>query len=70
MNYFQDEEYYICIHSLRGYDEVLFTTEGGVEIGDVEAKAKILRIDVAKETVTNDEIKDAILSEVSESKKE
>jgi hypothetical protein len=32
-------EYYICIHSLREYDEMLFYHEGGVDVGDVDAKA-------------------------------
>eukprot|EP00962_Isochrysis_galbana_P034200 scaffold11545_cov90-Isochrysis_galbana.AAC.1 len=32
-------EYYICIHSLRECDEMLFHHEGGVEVGDVDAKA-------------------------------
>ena len=67
---FQDEEFYICIHSLRGIDEVLFTTEGGVEIGDVEAKAKILKIDVAADGVSDQEIKDALLDQVPDARKE
>ena len=67
---FQNEEFYICIHSLRGIDEVLFTTEGGVEIGDVEAKAKILKIGVAADGVSDQEIKDALLDQVPDARKE
>jgi len=40
------DEYYICIHSERGQDEILFTHEGGVDVGDVEAKAAKLTIPV------------------------
>eukprot|EP00967_Tisochrysis_lutea_P104425 scaffold158482_cov35-Tisochrysis_lutea.AAC.7 len=31
--------YYICIHSLREHDEMLFYHEGGVDVGDVDSKA-------------------------------
>lgn len=32
-------EYYVCVNSQREGDEILFTHEGGVDIGDVDAKA-------------------------------
>jgi ATP citrate (pro-S)-lyase len=35
----QDDEYYLCIHSVREGDEILFHHEGGVDVGDVDAKA-------------------------------
>ena len=35
----QDEELYICIHSVRGGDEILFYYAGGVDIGNVDEKA-------------------------------
>ncbi|KAF7965514.1 hypothetical protein HWV62_43084 [Athelia sp. TMB] len=37
-------EYYVCINSAREGDQILFTHEGGVDIGDVDAKA--LRLDI------------------------
>jgi len=40
----QSDEYYVSIHSIREGDEVLFYHEGGVDIGDVDAKAKKLMI--------------------------
>lgn len=40
------EEYYICIQTQRFGDEILFTTEGGVDVGDVDAKAKRLMVDL------------------------
>ncbi|GFY55074.1 ATP-citrate synthase [Trichonephila inaurata madagascariensis] len=40
----QDEEAYVCIYSHRYSDTILFHHEGGVDIGDVDAKA--LRLDV------------------------
>lgn len=33
------DEYYVCIHSEREGDEILFYHEGGVDIGDVDSKA-------------------------------
>jgi len=43
----QDEESYICIYSLRDKDVILFHHEGGVDIGDVDAKAVKLEVNVA-----------------------
>lgn len=34
----QNEEFYICIYSHRHGDTILFHHEGGIEIGDVDAK--------------------------------
>jgi len=36
----QEQEHYICIHSTRYEDEILFYHEGGVDVGDVDAKAE------------------------------
>ncbi|ETO32229.1 hypothetical protein RFI_04886 [Reticulomyxa filosa] len=33
-----DEELYLCIHSIRDGDEILFYHQGGVDVGDVDAK--------------------------------
>ena len=34
----QNEEHYICIRSTISGDEILFCTEGGVDVGNVESK--------------------------------
>ncbi|KAI8873083.1 citrate synthase [Ramicandelaber brevisporus] len=52
-----DTEFYICIQSHRNGDTILFTHEGGVDVGDVDAKALTLTIPVGAgapsiETVT------------------
>ncbi|WFD29891.1 ATP citrate synthase [Malassezia sp. CBS 17886] len=39
-----DTEFYVCINSAREGDYILFTHEGGVDVGDVDAKAKKLLI--------------------------
>ncbi|KAK7020145.1 ATP citrate lyase subunit 1 [Paramarasmius palmivorus] len=69
-------EYYICINSSREYDTILFTHEGGVDVGDVDAKALKLNVPVA--TSANPQtfpgkqaVKDTLLKNVdSEEKKE
>lgn len=64
----QDEEAYVCIYSQRHADTILFHHEGGVDIGDVDAKA--LRLDVpVGETITEDDIKLKLLANVSTVKK-
>jgi len=42
----QTDEYYISISSIRGGDQVYFYHEGGVDIGDVDAKAEKLVVPV------------------------
>lgn len=39
-----DTEFYVCINSAREGDWILFTHEGGVDVGDVDAKALKLLI--------------------------
>ncbi|KAI5847780.1 hypothetical protein DFP73DRAFT_572309 [Morchella snyderi] len=41
-----EEEYYINIHSVREGDWILFTHEGGVDVGDVDEKAEKILIPV------------------------
>ncbi|KAL2912579.1 ATP citrate lyase subunit 1 [Polyrhizophydium stewartii] len=40
----QDTEYYVCIQSVREGDIIFFTHEGGVDVGDVDAKARRLLV--------------------------
>lgn len=40
----QSEEFYLAIFSHRSGDTILFTHEGGVDVGDVDSKA--LRVEV------------------------
>ncbi len=61
-------EYYVCITSQREGDSILFTHEGGVDIGDVDAKALKLDILVGKPFPTRDEIASALLKHVPSEK--
>jgi len=49
----QSEEAYICIYSKRDHDAILFTHEGGIDIGNVEDKAKTLIVKVGEEDALN-----------------
>ncbi|KAH0299415.1 ATP citrate lyase-like protein subunit, partial [Aureobasidium melanogenum] len=61
----QDTEYYININSVREGDWILFTHEGGVDVGDVDAKAEKLLIPVdLKEYPSNEEIAATLLKKV------
>ncbi|AEO71745.1 8f01b00c-5da9-4416-869e-43e4a0d2d206 [Thermothielavioides terrestris] len=58
-------EYYININSVRDGDWILFTHEGGVDVGDVDAKAEKLLIPVdLTEYPSNEEIAAALLKNV------
>ncbi|KAA8905732.1 hypothetical protein FN846DRAFT_731873 [Sphaerosporella brunnea] len=62
-----EEEYYINIHSMREGDYILFTHEGGVDVGDVDAKAEKLLIPVdLSEYPSNETIAKTLLGKVPE----
>jgi len=65
----QDEEFYVCIHSLRYYDEILFYHEGGVDVGDVDTKAARTQIPTGTD-VTQAMVSDGLLGKVPAGKKE
>ncbi|KIW87972.1 uncharacterized protein Z519_11557 [Cladophialophora bantiana CBS 173.52] len=61
----QDTEYYININSVRDGDWILFTHEGGVDVGDVDAKAKKILIPVdLKNFPSNQELAATLLPDV------
>ncbi|RWS08503.1 ATP-citrate synthase-like protein [Dinothrombium tinctorium] len=65
----ENEECYVCIYSHRNGDTILFHHEGGVEIGDVDAKA--LKLEVAvDETPCDNDIKSQLLKHISDAKKD
>uniref|UniRef100_A0A8C7Y428 ATP-citrate synthase n=1 Tax=Oryzias sinensis TaxID=183150 RepID=A0A8C7Y428_9TELE len=47
----QEEEFYVCIYAVREGDIVLFHHEGGVEVGDVDAKAQKLTVAVNEKII-------------------
>ena len=58
----QDSEYYVCIQSEREGDFILFTHEGGVDVGDVDAKASKLLVRVNEPFPLEEEVAKQLLS--------
>jgi len=54
----EKDELYVAIYSLRDHDVIMFYEEGGVEIGDVDAKARSINVNVALNS-SNMQISDA-----------
>uniref|UniRef100_A0A8C7FB91 ATP-citrate synthase n=2 Tax=Oncorhynchus kisutch TaxID=8019 RepID=A0A8C7FB91_ONCKI len=65
----QEEEFYICIYATREGDHVLFHHEGGVDVGDVDAKAQRLLVGV-DDKLSEDSVKEQLFMHVPEDKKE
>ncbi|KAL1752626.1 citrate synthase-like protein [Schizophyllum commune] len=71
-----ENEFYVCITSGRDADTILFTHEGGVDIGDADAKS--LKLDIPVLAVgeygqpfpTRDEIQKTLLPNVAADKKD
>jgi len=64
----QEQEYYVCIHSLRDCDEILFHHEGGVDVGDVDTKAVKYRIPLG-ESLTMELVIEKLLQHVPATQK-
>ncbi|KAJ3049800.1 citrate synthase [Rhizophlyctis rosea] len=60
----QESEYYVAINAVREGDWILFTHEGGVDVGDVDAKAKKILIEVNKPFPAAQELEKTLLSDV------
>ena len=69
----QDEESYICMYSGRDEDCILFYHAGGIDIGNVEDKAELIKIPTTgstKEQTVSTEAALRLLKNLSPSKKE
>ncbi|KAM0729494.1 ATP-citrate synthase [Formica fusca] len=64
-----EEEVYICIYSHRKADTILFHHQGGVDIGDVDAKALKLDIPVSSELPDRSTLINKLLINVTDDKK-
>ena len=62
----EEDEYYVCIRSLRDGDEILFYHHGGMDVGDVDTKSEKLFVPVGSKP---DEIEKKLLKNVPEEKK-
>ncbi len=60
----QESEFYVCIQSVRDGDLVYFTHEGGVDVGDVDSKAKKLMFSAHGPLPAEKEISNILLSDI------
>ncbi|CAG0900573.1 unnamed protein product [Darwinula stevensoni] len=65
----EDEECYVCIHSHRYADTILFYHQGGVDVGDIDSKALKLHVPVG-DTLDLQKVKETLLANISADKKE
>jgi len=65
----QSDEYYICIQSFRECEEILFYHEGGVDVGDVDAKGVRLQIPLGT-TITAESVKSNLLQLIPDARKD
>jgi len=63
------DEYYVCIYSERDEDQILFTHEGGVDIGDVDAKAAKMSIRLGDEDPSASIVTEKLLGSVPAARK-
>lgn len=59
----QSDEAYVCIHSHRNGDTIMFYHEGGVDVGDVDAKASTLEVAV-DERVGDEEFEKKVVGQL------
>ncbi|XP_043280859.1 ATP-citrate synthase [Venturia canescens] len=64
-----EEEAYVCIYSHRKGDTILFHHQGGVDIGDVDAKALKLEVPVGADLPSVSELSEKLLIHVADEKK-
>lgn len=62
------DEHYVCIVSNRTGEEILFYHEGGVDVGDVDAKAQRLQVPL-EESVSESDVTAALLGSVEDARK-
>jgi len=65
----EEDEYYFAIRSVRGGNEILFYHQGGINVGDVDAKSEKFTVPVGSATNAN-EIEKKLLKNVPKERKE
>jgi len=64
-----EEEVYVCIQSHRYFDEIFFYHQGGVDVGDVDAKALRMNIGI-DQTISKADVIAKLMKEVPAAKKD
>ncbi|KAG5456813.1 MAG: ATP citrate-lyase, partial [Olpidium bornovanus] len=65
-----DTEHYVCIHSERNEDTILFTHEGGIDVGDVDAKADRITVPVTGPFPSDEKLRAGLLRSISDVRKQ
>lgn len=66
----QQEEFYICMYSDRDGENILFHHEGGVDVGDVDAKALKMSVPIDDKLNLNDLVSHLLINVANQKKKE
>lgn len=66
----QQEEFYICLYSDRDGENILFHHEGGVDVGDVDAKAVKMHVPIDGQFNVNDLTSKLLINVANQKKKE
>lgn len=66
----QQEEFYICLYSDRDGENILFHHEGGVDVGDVDAKALKIHVPIDGQFNVNDLTSKLLINVANQKKKE
>lgn len=62
-----EEEFYVCIQCNRDYDEILFCSQGGVDVGNVDEKATRMIIPTG-DCINSEMVKSQLIPEAIDSK--
>ena len=62
------EQHYVCLQSFGHSDQILFDHEGGVDVGDVDAKAETMDTASGEES-TKEDVVAGLLGELADEKK-
>jgi ATP citrate (pro-S)-lyase len=66
----QQDEYYICIYSHREGETILFHHEGGVDVGDVDAKALKINVPIDDQLKLSDVTTKLLINVANQKRKE
>jgi ATP citrate (pro-S)-lyase len=66
----QQDEYYVCVYSHREGETILFHHEGGVDVGDVDAKAIKLNVSIDDQLKLSDVTTKLLINVANQKRKE
>jgi ATP citrate (pro-S)-lyase len=70
VSHVQSDEFYVCIYSQRDGETILFHHEGGVDVGDVDAKAIKINVSIDDQLKISDLTNELLVNVVNQKRKE